>query len=106
MDPFGAAESQTMRALIMLALSLALVTAAGCGGSKKAAGEPCTATGSGAAECESGVCLKNIQCANNKVIQTACAGNDCSTGTCSDEMTCLPITGTSQAFCLPPTICQ
>ena len=100
-------STSMVRALIMLAMLLAALDGGGCRGAKKAAGEPCTATGSGAAECESGVCLKSIQCANDKMIETACAGNDCSVSRkCSGETECVAVSGSNLAYCLPPTLCQ
>ena len=79
-----------------------------CGSStKKAAGEPCTPTTVGAAECQSNVCLQDIQCTGGKLIPGACAGADCSmTLTCSGTDECVEITGTAMAFCLPLSLCQ
>jgi hypothetical protein len=93
-----------MRLLIIVLLC---VLCAACGDDKKGPGEPCTATEEGAAECESGVCLKGIQCQNGKIVDTACAGPDCASSfKCSGDMQCVQVTGSTMAFCLPPTLCQ
>jgi len=83
-----------------------IVGLVGCG-TKTAAGESCTATPSGAAECESGICLQGLQCTTGEPIPTACAGSDCTQSKiCGSDLQCWPISSNGQSFCLPTTLCS
>ncbi len=84
------------------ALLLALLAwGGGCGGGKEA-GEPCSSTGEGAAQCESSVCLA-VDCSGT--IRRVCAGGSCTPGA-GDCGSGVCVTSTGGAYCLPSDVCR
>lgn len=82
------------------ALLLALCWGAGCGGGKEA-GEPCSSTGEGAAQCESNVCLA-VDCSGTT--RRFCAGSPCTPGA-GDCGSGVCVASTGGAFCMPADVC-
>jgi hypothetical protein len=87
--------------MTIAALLLAFVLlGAGCGGGKEA-GEPCSSTGEGAAQCESNVCLA-VDCSGTA--RRVCGGDQCAPGAgeCGGGV-CVSSSGGS--YCLPTDVC-
>lgn len=85
---------------------------AGCGSDDSSstasdtnAGAPCTTTKEGAAVCDSKICLGNVKCLNGTLLNV-CAGDWCGTGVCPTGQQCIPVKGTADAYCVPPSICE
>ncbi len=98
-----------MRTSTLFAMALALVIGA-CNSDdddKKQAGETCTPTSEGAAECESNVCLQDVQCHSGKMLNVY-AGADCTqSGTCQTAgHECVSVGGTASKSCVPTSICN
>jgi hypothetical protein len=85
---------------------VAMLFVAACGDDDGGSvGQACTAP----TDCDSNVCLQGISCVGGKTIPSACSGPSCTgtgTGTCSSGMQCVAVTGTTDSYCLPPTLCQ
>lgn len=101
-------RSTLCSAMLAILLCLGLVLAAGCGDDDDsgAPGTICTPTQQGASMCQYNVCLAGVQCQNGKTFNV-CAGPSCTgSGTCPTGQQCVPVSGTSQSYCVPLSVCQ
>lgn len=91
----------------VVAVFLALGSGAACGDDDglKRPGEPCEYSQAGAATCESGVCIA-MQCLKTNERRNVCGGASCAvTQKCPGGQFCVPIPSSSEAYCVPTTIC-